>query len=296
MAYSKNPFLPGARRDAVNLVRLKGFTVRKAAERIGVSSGTISKWLKKAPEDTRRGILTLSSAPHVHPNQISQEIEDRIVAERKKHKRCGKVIWETLKRENIMVSLNTIQRILDRHGLLKKQSPWKKRHISMERPLALIPGDLLELDTIHEVPKIGSRFYIYTMIDVASRSAFAWVARKISAGISLIFAKRAQIYLPFPFQMLQSDNGPEFSSWFTSHVMIPHRHIRVGKPNDDAHIERFNRTIQDECFAELPRNPEAYAKALPEYLRYYNSERLHLGIECMTPEEKVAKLFPRSWG
>jgi len=25
------------------------------------------------------------------------------------------------------------------------------------------------------------------------------------------------------------------------------RHTRLGKPNDNAHIERFNRTIQEEC-------------------------------------------------
>lgn len=25
------------------------------------------------------------------------------------------------------------------------------------------------------------------------------------------------------------------------------RHTRLGRPNDNAHIERFNRTIQEEC-------------------------------------------------
>ena len=295
MAYSQNPFLPRVRMEAVNLVRLKGWRVREAARYIGVAPGTISKWIAKAPSKGSEGIPTLSSAPHTHPNAVSAEIEAMIVAEREKHGRCGQVIWETMKQRGITVGLNTVHRILDRHGLTKKYSPWKKRHISLDRPQALIPGDLVELDTIHTVPRIGRRFYVYTLIDIASRWAYAWAVKKISAGITLEFVSRAQRRACFPFTTLQSDHGPEFTSWFTHHVAIAHRHIRVGKPNDNAHVERFNRTVQEECFAHLPDTCEAYGKGLAPYLRYYNTERMHMGINYLTPMQKVAILFPRSW-
>ena len=296
MAYTTNPFLPRVRRDAVNLVRVKGWGVRETARYVGVMPGTISKWLAKAPYDLRQGIPTISSAPHTHPNKIDENIERMITEERKKHGRCGQVIWEVMKQRDVSVSLNTVHRVLDRHGLMKKYSPWKKRHLSLPRPQPLIPGDLVEIDTIHEVPRAGRRFYIYTLLDVASRWAYAWATRKISAGMSLLFVARAQERAGFEFGTLQSDHGPEFSSWFTTHLGIDHRHIRVGKPNDNAHVERFNRTIQDECFAKLPRTWEDYAKGLPRYLRYYNTERMHMGIEYMTPVEKISRLFPRSWG
>src|SRR6185503_15716702 len=120
MPYSTNPFLPKARRDAVNLVRLKGFGVRQAAARIGVSPGTISKWLRKAPQDGRLGIPTLSSAPHTHPNAVAPEIETAIIAERRRHERCGEAIHQTLLRKGIVVSLPTVQRTLRRHGLLRE--------------------------------------------------------------------------------------------------------------------------------------------------------------------------------
>jgi transposase InsO family protein len=282
--------------EAVNLVRIKGWGVREAARYIGISPGTLSKWIQKAPEKGSAGIPTLSSAPHTHPNAISPEIEELIVSERKKHNRCGQVIWQTLQNRNVVVSLNAVHRTLDRYGLTKKYSPWKKRHLSLPRPEALLPGALIELDTIHTVPRNGGRFYVYTMIDIASRWAHAWVTRRISAGATLIFVARAKRVALFPFLTLQSDHGPEFSSWFTEHLEMPHRHTRVGKPNDNAHIERFNRTIQDECLRDLPQNPEAYAHALPKYLRYYNMERMHMGIDYKTPNQKVAELFPRSWG
>ena len=282
--------------EAVNLIRLRGWGVREAARYIGVAPGTVSKWMAKAPPKGSEGIPTISSAPHTHPNQISAEIERMIVNERKKHGRCGQVIWEMLKQEGVSVGLNTVHRVLDRHGLVKKYSPWKKRHLSLPRPQPLIPGDLVEIDTIHEVPQGDRRFYVYTLLDVASRWAYAWATKKISAGVSLLFIARAQERAEFRFSTLQSDHGPEFSSWFTHHLAMDHRHIRVGKPNDNAHVERFNRTIQDECFAKLPRTCEDYAKGLPKYLRYYNTERMHMGIEYMTPVEKISRLFPRSWG
>ena len=49
---------------------------------------------------------------------------------------------------------------------------------------------------------------------------------------------------------MQSDNGLEFSEHFAQRLKsnnIALRHTRLGRPNDNAHIERFNRTIQEEC-------------------------------------------------
>ena len=295
MPYITNPFLPRVRMEAVNLVRLKGWGVREAARYVGVAPGTISKWIARAPAKGSAGIPTLSSAPHTHPNRIGKDIECQIIAERMKHGRCGQVIWETLKERGVVVGLNTVHRTLDRYSLTRPYSPWKKRHLSAPRPSPEKPGDLVELDTIHIMTAPYRRLYVYTLLDVASRWAYAWASKRISAGTIITFVLRAQRRAPFPFGMLQSDHGPEFSSWFTNHV-VAHRHIRVGKPNDNAHVERFNRTIQDELLSRIPTSIPAYAKALPPYLRYYNTERKHMGIAYQTPMQKVAILFPRSWG
>lgn len=60
MAYSKNPHLPRVRRDAADLVR-RGWGVRKVARYVGVSPGTITKWVKKVKRCGRVAIPTLSS-------------------------------------------------------------------------------------------------------------------------------------------------------------------------------------------------------------------------------------------
>ncbi len=66
---------------------------------------------------------------------------------------------------------------------------------------------------------------------------------------------------------------------------------RIRKPNDNAHIERFNRTIQDELLTRLPKDVNIINKELPGYLTYYNTRRKHLGLGLKTPAEML-KSFP----
>lgn len=179
---------------------------------------------------------------------------------------------------------------MDRQELTRKRSPWKRWHFEQQRPLALKPGDLVELDTVHIAPnRIQSfpKFYVYTLLDVFSRWAFAEVFAKANTHSSLFFLRQAQKRAPFSFLYLQSDHGSEFSTWFTEQAKIQHRHSRVRTPNDNGHLERFNRTIQEECLAKVPLNPRSYQKAIIEYLPYYNKERMHLGLNFKTPLECV---------
>ena len=212
-----------------------------------------------------------------------------IVVQRKKHNRCAEIVHRELQNQGIVVSLSSVKRTLKRQGLIRHRSPWKRWHFSESRPEAILAGDLVQIDTIHFV--IGNRrFYVYTLIDIASRWAYAKVSMRINTHNSLRFVKEAMVIAPFKFKMMQSDHGSEFSVWFTEHLGklgMSHRHIRVRKSNDNGHIERFNRTIQEECLNKTSYNPKAFQKAIMEYLPYYNNERLHLGLNFKTPVECV---------
>lgn len=107
----------------------------------------------------------------------------------------------------------------------------------------------MQADTIHFVQRDGGRFYVYTLIDLFSRAAYAEYSPKCNQRASFHFVMRGQDYLGISLAMLQTDNGPEFGKWFHDQLNskgIALRHSRVRKSNDNAHIERFNRTIQEE--------------------------------------------------
>jgi len=280
------------RRDAVNLVKYRGWSMRKVALRYGVEPSTISRWCKRPFATGWHELPTQSSRPKTIPNALKKEIVEAIIEKRIGRRRCGQHICHELKREGIHVSLPSVQRTLDRLGFLKKRSPWKRPHDATPRPIVLNAGALIQLDTVHILTPDGTRIYIYTLIDLFSRWAYAEAVEKIGANESVLFVKRAVSKAPFKFEMIQTDHGSEFSTWFTHsmwQLKIKHRHSRVRQSNDNAHIERFNRTIQEECLDRTTHTISEFKKSLAEYLPYYNTQRIHMGINYQTPEEVLRR-------
>lgn len=292
MAYTVNPHLGKVRRDAVRLVKQQYWSMREVARHVGVEPSTISRWCKKAEKVGDVPIQTRSCAPKTHPNALAKEVVTAIIRKRMEHRRCGQVVHHELTKEGVRVSLSSVQRTLERTHLLKKRSPWKRPHDYTERPEATHPGALLQVDTVHFVLPDGNRLYVYTLIDLYSRWAYAEVAERINAHASVEFVGRARAAASFAFAMVQTDHGTEFSTTFTHGMWLAgleHRHSRVRQSNDNAHIERFNRTVQEECLDRTAHTLTAFAAALEGYLPYYNEKRSHMGINYQTPLEVLQR-------
>ncbi len=266
---------------AAQLVIRDGWSTRRVSRHTGYHQSSIVRWVEQARNSNLLVIPTRSCRPHHHPRELSQEIVRKILEYRSERHQCAEILHHRLTNDGYQASLSSVKRVLKRFGC-SRYSRWKKWHQYPERPLAEKPGVLVEIDTIHDGPH-ENRLYVYTILDVCSR---AEPAMRISTHRSLKFVRTAS--LPFLVKTLQSDHGPEFSKWFTKMVAvdgIAHRHSRVRKPNDNAHLERFNRTIQDECLNRIPRSLKSWQKEIPDYLRYYNEERPHMGLQFKTPNE-----------
>jgi transposase InsO family protein len=287
MAYDTNPKLPGIRAQAVRLLH-DGWSTRKVARYLGYAQGTIVKWKQRASSSFPRVIETKSSRPKSSPNSLAQEIVARIIKTRIETKRCSEVVHEMLKAEGVNVSLSSVKRTLSQYGLLKKRSPWKRTRRYPPRPDILMAGDMVEMDTIHLVDKDGRRTYVYTAIDLYSRYGFAMLSEKADAYTSILFAKRAKRYFDFRIKVIQTDNGPEFGKFFSDFISrreMQHRHIHPRSPNENGHLERFNRTIQE----EMPKHGLSIliAEDISAYLKHYNEKRMHMGIQYKTPRQLI---------
>jgi transposase InsO family protein len=289
--YTTNPQMPKARMEAVRLVKYRGWPTRKVARYTGFSQSTIVKWCAKDPTGGWRRIPTESSRPHHHPKQLTDDVIKKIIRIREKTKRTSEVVHQKLVEKGISVSLNSVRRTIDRAGLMKKRSIFKRYHPHVERPKPMKPGDLVQLDTIHRMINEKKRLYIFVLLDVCSRWVYAKAYATMNGATSIAFVEEAQRAAPFQFDMLQSDHGPEFGAWFVEQVKKNHRYTRIGKPNDNAHIERFNRTLQEEYLDHLPDDVDVINGGIRKYLRYYNHERLHMGISLKTPIQIIQNRF-----
>lgn len=296
MAYTMNPKLPRLRMQAVVMVR-RGASTHEVAKYFGYNQSTVARWVQRANKECLLGtenLPTRSSRPKSHPRRLSPEIVTAIVTERLRHGRCAEVVHDTLREQGIAVSLSSVKRTLAREELLRPKSKWKRVRPHIERPGALLPGDLVQIDTVHFIDwRSGRRFYLYTLIDLYSRTAYAEVHDTLRQTISLDVTLRAQEAMGFTFITVQSDNGPEFQRYFHDMLAtkgIALRHSRVRKSNDNAHIERFNRTIQDECVGRYPTRDRVTQDKLEAFLTYYNTERKHMGIALKRPRDLLTQV------
>jgi putative transposase len=162
-----------------------------------------------------------------------------------------------------------------------------------------IPGDLMQVDTVVTFIN-GLRRYTVTAIDLPSRFSFAWSYPSLSSATSTDFLGKLRLAAPFSISHIQTDNGLEFHGRFQAALEAAGTvqfFNRPRNPKQNAFIERFNRTIQEEF---LYRNTDSLAYDLPEhnqklmdYLIYYNAERPHTGLNKKTPLEYL-QLTPQS--
>jgi transposase InsO family protein len=156
------------------------------------------------------------------------------------------------------------------------------------------PGELVQTDTVYYIcPVTKKRRYVYTVIDIYTRMAYAEVHDRIGPVIAGQVILNAEGSFGFKFSMVQADNGLEFSRYFERRLKassILTRHSRLHRPNDNAHIERFNRTVQDECLARYityqTKTSDLQVK-LNNYLGFYNTKRVHLSLQYRTPQQML---------
>lgn len=321
MAYSTNPYLPKARALAMQLLVREHVPLQVVANRCGVHRSTVWRWKRKwdalnatvqLTNDNRPGtpagkafrftavtwrIPTLVSRPRMNPHAIAERVVSRILELRAELKRCAEVIWHHAVRvDGLRVSLSSVRRILRRHYCFAGARKKRVRPENPRRPAVTKPGELVETDTVHYIcPLTKQRRYVYTVIDLYTRMAYAEVHARILPGLAATVVGHASARFGFAFAIVQADNGPEFGRYFTQRLAgtgITVRHSRLGRPNDNAHIERFNRTIQDEClgrYLTYKTSNKTVQGRLTAYLDYYNYERVHLGLQLRVPGEMLQR-------
>jgi transposase InsO family protein len=317
MAYSTNPNLPRARAIAMRLLIADGLPSATVANKCGIHRSTVWRWKQKwlkmnenigqekpgrpsritrfVPQYYRWNIQTEDPTPHSFPHAISKHTVSRILELRRLLNRCAEVIWHHLASvDHIRVSLSSVRRTLRRHHCFDGARKHRVRPDNPRRPHPTRAGELVQTDTIHYIcPTTYQRRYVYTVIDLYSRMAYAEMHTHIRPGIAADVVLRAQRLWGFKVAMIQADNGSEFSRYFERQMVKNNtrvRHSRLGRPNDNAHIERFNRTIQEECLGSRINSRVATATLqtkINEYIEFYNTKRIHLGLQLRIPVQML---------
>jgi putative transposase len=172
-----------------------------------------------------------------------------------------------------------------------------KRRVVRELPQPLkVPtmiNQVWSMDFMHDQLSDGRAFRLFNVLDDFNREGlgieldFSLPTTRVIRSLEQIIEWRGQP------NVIRCDNGPEYISGTLSHWAkergIHIDYIQPGKPQQNAYVERYNRTVRYDWLSQtlFSSISEAQASAT-RWLWTYNHERPNMAIDGMTPMQKLA--------
>ena len=231
-----------------------------------------------------------------------EPVIDTLNAIIKKHGRWG--FWKCLKairRKGTLWNHKRVYRVYCLLGLNHKRRGKKRLPKRVPQPLLVSqrPNQVWSVDFMSDSLYEGKRFRTFNVLDDFNREALAIEIDTSITGKRLIrIFERLRDSRGLPDEM-RCDNGPEFlSSEFVSWAEangMKIQYIQPGKPNQNAYIERFNRTYRDEVLnLYLFKDLEEVREQTYWWMISYNEERPHDSLADMTPAEYMEQYAENS--
>lgn len=285
------------------LIKHKG-KVRKTAKELGISAGTVIFWRTRAKSIYRRlklnpeGLFRQSTAPKKKRHTVLLSTEKvAIEQERKQKGRCAKKITAILK---IPYHYNTVHRYLKKKGLIhptgNHRRPRYQKTTHMHAKNVTTVGKL-QMDVKYVTPQLSGlphTLFLYALIDIYSRYKQGVILPLLDQGYAIEALGMCMPLLPFRADFIQTDNGLEFQQRFyevaTKQLHLSHHYIHKSSPNENAIIERSFRTDEEEFFffrMVKPKDAIDLNCQYQTYLKEYNEQRPHLGINLKTPLQVI---------
>jgi putative transposase len=261
---------PAKREAAAYLIEAHAMPIRRACRVLALSPG--SYYYRAHPHNDAPVIEALNRMATDHPREGFWLYRKRL-----RQEGCP---WNHKRLHRVYCRLN-----LNLPRRAKKRLPPRVR-VPLAVPAA--PEHVWSVDFMHDRLYAGRAFRTFNVVDDFAREGLAIEidtslgAERIVRALENLIAWRG---LP---RAIRCDNGPEFLAgrfvaWCAHHA-IEIRYIQPGKPNQNAFIERFNRTFRHNVldlylFSDLDEVREAAHRFLVDY----NERRPHDALGGLPP-------------
>jgi transposase InsO family protein len=298
---------PASRRLLCRRVLEQGRTVREAAEAAGVSVRSAYSWLARYRAEGEAGLLDRSSRPHRSPTRTAPARVAKILRLRQK-RLTGQEIAERLG-----MAASTVSAVLRRAGAgrlraldptepanrYERAHPGELVHIDVKKLAVIVrPGHRVHGDRRTQVRGAGFE-YVHTLVDDATRLAYAEVLRDERKESVCAFLRRAVAWLGAEgvrVERVLTDNGPGYRSRLHREVCaelgIAHKRTRAYRPRTNGKVERFIQTsLRRWAYRRVYATSAQRTAALVDWLHYYNHVRPHGSLNRQTPAQRLAGLL-----
>jgi len=282
-----------------------GMTVSAACLAFKVSRTFFYRWWPRWQANRDAGLHDRSSRPHRSPRRVSDDEARRIAGLRLATGHGPDRIAPLVGR-----SPSTVHRVLRRLGLLDRVV----MPVEVVRYEYATPGGLVHLDTkklgrIVDGPghrATGDRRdrrrgvgweVLHVALDDASRLVYAELLPDEKGRTTAHFLVRALRWFGdqgVAVLRVLTDNGSPYRAKVFRRVLrrlrIRHLRTRPYHPQTNGKVERWIRTVLSEClYLEVFASSDERRLACDRFIRYYNDQRPHLGIDGRTPRQRLSE-------
>lgn len=275
------------------------YLMSELCREFGISRKTGYKYVERYRSRGIEGLVDCSRAARSHPNAVSEERVEGIIALRGLHQSWGpRKLRAWLMRhhpEVIWPASSTIGEILRRHGLVvprrrsRRSVPYSEPFLGYDSPNDVWCADFKGWFRTGD----GCRCDPFTLTDGHSRFLLRCqaVIKPDHMYVKPLFDAAFREYgLP---RAIRTDNGPPFATitlgglsklsveWIRLGI-APER-IDPGEPSQNGRHERMHRTLKQETAKPPKASLRAQQQAFDCFRKEYNYERPHEALDQMTP-------------
>ena len=274
----------------------QGRSLSDLSREFAIPRQVLSRWWQRVEVDGVDGLMPRSRRPH-RTSAISKAAVHRILQLRRR--RLGPARIAAL----IGLSAKTAHRVLTRHGQARLPRPRRRPSRRYEKSR---PGELLHVD-IKMLPALRNARYDYEFaaVDDFSREAVVAITTEQTSAAATTFLELVVSRLPYRVEAVLTDNALAFTmkhAWHSERLSrfeqacqslgIAHHLLRPRRPQSNGKVERFFRTVDDECLALQRQWTFTHRnRAVDRFVTFYNHERPHLSLSGMTPIQRRDSYF-----
>lgn len=278
----------------------QGRSLSALSRETGIARRVLSRWWVRYQQEGQAGLAPRSRRPRRSPQRLASAVERQILRARRDRLGPARIAL------TVGVSPATAYRVLVRHARNRLTEPAPRRVLRYEKDH---PGELLHLDFKY-LPELDfpRQEYEFAAIDDFTREAVATIRSERSSRVATSFLEEVLTRLPYPIEAVLTDNDLVFTMRFAYYSKrktyfeqachswgIEHRLLRPHRPESNGKVERFIKTVDEECFAvRRPRFSKIRMRVLEEFLWFYNHQRPHLSLRGLTPVQRRETYFQQA--
>jgi len=277
------------------------YTITELCKEFIISRPTAYRLINRYEKMGIEGLLEQSRAPSNHPNKTKEDIIEKILFYKDRHKKWGAkklriLLFNDFISDDIP-SVVTVHNILLKSGLVCPQ-----KRLRRVKPLYPIfdPDECNEVWSADYKGKfrMGNKRYCHPLTIADSKSRYLFTAKghygekfkSVKTEFTRVFRRYG---LP---KQIHTDNGSPFGStpsiqrftqlsyWFIELGIMP-VFSDPAHPEQNGRHERMHRDLKAECVSPAAFDMRSQQRKLNSFVREYNNIRPHEALEMKTPKK-----------